>query len=81
MPRSRFSYSTHPRQINNVFNVPCRIATKANAVETILHGSVGLLTPRSGGHLLSLQCYVSPYDIFEEGTGAQLNFTDTTSEL
>lgn len=61
--------------------VPCRIATKANTVETILHGSVGLLTARSGGHLLSLQCYVSPYDIFEEGTGAQLNFTDTTSEL
>ncbi|XP_060795335.1 mediator of RNA polymerase II transcription subunit 1 isoform X2 [Neoarius graeffei] len=55
-----------------------RIATKAGTVETILHGSVGLLTPRSGGHLLSLQCYVSPYDVFEEGTGAQLNFTDTT---
>ncbi|ROL47992.1 Mediator of RNA polymerase II transcription subunit 1 [Anabarilius grahami] len=48
----------------------------ANAVETILRGSVGLLTARSGGHLVSLQCYVSPDDIFEEGTGAQLNFTD-----
>ncbi|XP_027014865.2 mediator of RNA polymerase II transcription subunit 1 [Tachysurus fulvidraco] len=55
-----------------------RIAMKANTVETILHGSVGLLTPRSGGHLMSLQCYVSPYDTFEEGTGAQLNYTDTT---
>ncbi|KAK7122896.1 hypothetical protein R3I94_019870 [Phoxinus phoxinus] len=53
-----------------------RIATNANTVETILHGSVGLLTARSGGHLVSLQCYVSPNDIFEEGTGAQLNFTD-----
>lgn len=53
-----------------------RIATNANSVETILHGSVGLLTARSGGHLVSLQCYVSPNDIFEEGTGAQLNFTD-----
>uniref|UniRef100_A0A8C1SI04 Mediator of RNA polymerase II transcription subunit 1 n=1 Tax=Cyprinus carpio TaxID=7962 RepID=A0A8C1SI04_CYPCA len=46
-----------------------RIATNANTVETILHGSVGLLTARSGGHLVSLQCYVSPNDIFEEGTG------------
>ncbi|KAM9462396.1 mediator of RNA polymerase II transcription subunit 1 [Clarias gariepinus] len=55
-----------------------RITTKANTVETILHGGVGLLTPRSGGHLLSLQCYVSPYDIFEEETGAQLNYTDAT---
>ncbi|KAG5854834.1 hypothetical protein ANANG_G00042030 [Anguilla anguilla] len=55
-----------------------RLATNANTVETILHGSVGLLTARSGGHLVSLQCYVSPYDVFEEGTGALLNFTDST---
>uniref|UniRef100_A0A671YDV9 Mediator of RNA polymerase II transcription subunit 1 n=1 Tax=Sparus aurata TaxID=8175 RepID=A0A671YDV9_SPAAU len=53
-----------------------RLATNANTVETILHGSVGLLTARSGGHLVTLQCYVSPYDIFEEGTGSQLNLTD-----
>lgn len=37
---------------------------------------MGFLTARSGGHLVSLQCYVSPYDIFEEGTGTQLNLTD-----
>ncbi|XP_038128567.1 mediator of RNA polymerase II transcription subunit 1 [Cyprinodon tularosa] len=42
-----------------------RLAMNANVVETILHGSVGWLTPRSGGNLVSLQCYVSPYDIFE----------------
>ncbi|KAM9425402.1 mediator of RNA polymerase II transcription subunit 1 [Pholidichthys leucotaenia] len=54
-----------------------RLATNANTVETILHGSVGLLTARSGGHLVSLQCYVSPYDIFEEGTGTHLNLTDS----
>ncbi|KAL7372722.1 hypothetical protein ABVT39_021450 [Epinephelus coioides] len=53
-----------------------RLATNANAVETILHGSVGLLTARSGGHLVTLQCYVSPYDIFEEGPGTQLNLQD-----
>ncbi|CAK6956668.1 mediator of RNA polymerase II transcription subunit 1 [Scomber scombrus] len=53
-----------------------RLATNANTVETIVHGSVGLLTARSGGHLVSLQCYVSPYDIFEEGTGSHLNLTD-----
>lgn len=58
-----------------------RLATNANTVETILHGSVGLLTARSGGHLVSLQCYVSPYDIFEEGTGTQLNLTDSNGKF
>lgn len=57
-----------------------RLATNANTVETILHGSVGFLTARSGGHLVSLHCYVSPYDIFEEGTGTQLNLTDNNGE-
>lgn len=57
-----------------------RLATNANTVETILHGSVGLLTARSGGHLVSLQCYVSPYDIFEEGTGTQLNLMDNNGK-
>lgn len=57
-----------------------RLATNANTVETILHGSVGLLTARSGGHLVTLQCYVSPYDIFEEGTGSQLNLTDNNGK-
>lgn len=55
-----------------------RLATNANTVETILHGSVGLLTARSGGHLVSLQCYVSPYDIFEVETGSQLNLSDSS---
>lgn len=58
-----------------------RVATNANTVETILHGSVGLLTARSGGHLVSLQCYVSPYDIFEEGTSTQLNLTDNNGRF
>ncbi|KAL6094955.1 med1 [Pungitius sinensis] len=53
-----------------------RLATNANAVETILHGGVGLLTARSGGHLVSLQCYVSPYDLFDEGLSTQLNIPD-----
>uniref|UniRef100_A0A096LU77 Mediator of RNA polymerase II transcription subunit 1 n=1 Tax=Poecilia formosa TaxID=48698 RepID=A0A096LU77_POEFO len=53
-----------------------RLATNANTVETILHGSVGWLTPRSGGNLVSLQCYVSPYDIFEVETGSQLSLPD-----
>lgn len=57
-----------------------RLATNANTVETILHGSVGLLTARSGGHLVSLQCYVSPYDIFEEGTGTQVNLMDNNGK-
>lgn len=57
-----------------------RLATNANTVETILHGSVGFLTARSGGHLVSLQCYVSPYDIFEEETGTQLNLADNNGE-
>ncbi|MGH0155087.1 UNVERIFIED_CONTAM: hypothetical protein FKN15_044356 [Acipenser sinensis] len=54
-----------------------RSATNANTVETVLHGSVGLLTKRSGGHLMNLKCYVSPYDIFEEGTGTLLNLNDS----
>lgn len=45
-------------------------------METILHGGVGLLTARSGGHLVSLQCYLSPFDIFEEGPDSQLNSPD-----
>ncbi|XP_057681787.1 mediator of RNA polymerase II transcription subunit 1 [Corythoichthys intestinalis] len=53
-----------------------RLATNANAVETILHGNVGLLTARSGGHLVTLQCYVSPYDIFEQGMGVHINMAD-----
>uniref|UniRef100_A0A8C6Q3T3 Mediator of RNA polymerase II transcription subunit 1 n=1 Tax=Nothobranchius furzeri TaxID=105023 RepID=A0A8C6Q3T3_NOTFU len=53
-----------------------RVATAANAVDTILHGTVGLLTARSGGHLVTLQCYVSPYDIFEVEASSQLNLNE-----
>ncbi|XP_014740941.1 PREDICTED: mediator of RNA polymerase II transcription subunit 1 [Sturnus vulgaris] len=45
-------------------------ATNANPLDKILHGSVGYLTPRSGGLLMNLKYYVSPYDLFEDGTGA-----------
>ena len=62
------------------FCMSSRLATNANTVETILHGSVGLLTARSGGHLVTLQCYVSPYDIFEEGTGTHLSLTDNNGK-
>uniref|UniRef100_A0A674GY59 Mediator of RNA polymerase II transcription subunit 1 n=1 Tax=Taeniopygia guttata TaxID=59729 RepID=A0A674GY59_TAEGU len=44
-------------------------ATNANPLDKILHGSVGYLTPRSGGLLMNLKYYVSPYDLFEDGTG------------
>ncbi|NWX93279.1 MED1 polymerase, partial [Nothoprocta pentlandii] len=47
-------------------------ATNANPLDKILHGSVGYLTPRSGGLLMNLKYYVSPYDLFEEGTGAPI---------
>ncbi|ETE70899.1 Mediator of RNA polymerase II transcription subunit 1, partial [Ophiophagus hannah] len=47
-------------------------ATNASPLDKILHGSVGYLTPRSGGHLMNLKYYVSPYDLFEEGTGAPI---------
>ncbi|XP_024065794.1 mediator of RNA polymerase II transcription subunit 1 isoform X2 [Terrapene carolina triunguis] len=47
-------------------------ATNASLLDKILHGSVGYLTPRSGGHLMNLKYYVSPYDLFEEGTGAPI---------
>ncbi|XP_065555203.1 mediator of RNA polymerase II transcription subunit 1 [Lathamus discolor] len=45
-------------------------ATNANPLDKILHGSVGYLTPRSGGLLMNLKYYVSPYDLFEDGSGA-----------
>ncbi|KAK9396878.1 mediator of RNA polymerase II transcription subunit 1 [Crotalus adamanteus] len=47
-------------------------ATNASPLDKILHGSVGYLTPRSGGHLMNLKYYVSPYDLFEEGTGVPI---------
>ncbi|XP_062364237.1 mediator of RNA polymerase II transcription subunit 1 [Cinclus cinclus] len=47
-------------------------ATNANPLDKILHGSVGYLTPRSGGLLMNLKYYVSPYDLFEDGTGAPM---------
>ncbi|KAG2460532.1 MED1 polymerase, partial [Polypterus senegalus] len=58
-----------------------RLATSGSTLYTILHGSVGLLTPRCGGHLMNLKCYVSPSDVLacdmlEEGTGALLQLSD-----
>uniref|UniRef100_A0A8D2Q4H8 Mediator of RNA polymerase II transcription subunit 1 n=1 Tax=Varanus komodoensis TaxID=61221 RepID=A0A8D2Q4H8_VARKO len=47
-------------------------ATNASPLDKILHGTVGYLTPRSGGHLMNLKYYVSPYDLIEEGTGAPI---------
>uniref|UniRef100_A0A8D0GP18 Mediator of RNA polymerase II transcription subunit 1 n=1 Tax=Sphenodon punctatus TaxID=8508 RepID=A0A8D0GP18_SPHPU len=47
-------------------------ATNACSLDKILHGSVGYLTPRSGGHLMNLKYYVSPYDLFEEGIGTPI---------
>ncbi|XP_078280526.1 mediator of RNA polymerase II transcription subunit 1 isoform X2 [Rhinoraja longicauda] len=53
-----------------------RLATNASNLDTILQGNVGYLTPRSGGHLMNLKYYVSPYDVFEDGTGAPLNLNE-----
>ncbi|XP_069093553.1 mediator of RNA polymerase II transcription subunit 1 [Pleurodeles waltl] len=52
-------------------------ATNASTLEKILHGSVGFLTPRSGGQLMSLKYYISPYDLFEDDTGASISLTET----
>lgn len=57
-----------------------RLATSASTLETLLHGSVGLLSARSGGHLVSLHCYLSPYDLLEERTCAPLNLTDNNGK-
>ena len=68
---------------NAVFFFLCvlfRLASNATTLKTILHGSVGFLTARSGGHLVSLQCFVSPYDIFDEDTGTQLNLTESNGK-
>lgn len=57
-----------------------RLATSANTLETLLHGSVGLLSARSGGHLVSLHCYLSPYDLLEERTCSPLSLTDNNGK-
>ncbi|TKC38451.1 hypothetical protein EI555_002553 [Monodon monoceros] len=42
--------------------------TNAGPLDKILHGSVGYLTPRSGGHLINLKYYASPSDMLDDKT-------------
>uniref|UniRef100_A0A672RFS6 Mediator of RNA polymerase II transcription subunit 1 n=1 Tax=Sinocyclocheilus grahami TaxID=75366 RepID=A0A672RFS6_SINGR len=51
-----------------------RIATNANTVETILHGSVGLLTARSGGHL-DIDYYLLLYSAVPRTLGVSVSVT------
>ncbi|XP_023367024.1 mediator of RNA polymerase II transcription subunit 1 [Otolemur garnettii] len=43
-------------------------ATNAGPLDKILHGSVGYLTPRSGGHLMNIKYYASPSDLLDDKT-------------
>lgn len=43
-------------------------ATNAGPLDKILHGSVGYLSPRSGGHLMNLKYYASPSDLLDDKT-------------
>uniref|UniRef100_A0A8C9HCI0 Mediator of RNA polymerase II transcription subunit 1 n=1 Tax=Piliocolobus tephrosceles TaxID=591936 RepID=A0A8C9HCI0_9PRIM len=47
-------------------------ATNAGPLDKILHGSVGYLTPRSGGHLMNLKYYVSPSDLLDDKTASPI---------
>uniref|UniRef100_A0A4W3IU76 Mediator of RNA polymerase II transcription subunit 1 n=2 Tax=Callorhinchus milii TaxID=7868 RepID=A0A4W3IU76_CALMI len=54
-----------------------RLASNASNLDMVLQGSVGYLTSRSGGHLMNLKYYVSPYDLFEEGRGSPINLNES----
>uniref|UniRef100_A0A8C4L2W4 Mediator of RNA polymerase II transcription subunit 1 n=1 Tax=Equus asinus TaxID=9793 RepID=A0A8C4L2W4_EQUAS len=47
-------------------------ATNAGPLDKILHGSVGYLTPRSGGHLMNLKYYASPSDLLDDKTSSPI---------
>ncbi|XP_018415667.1 PREDICTED: mediator of RNA polymerase II transcription subunit 1 isoform X3 [Nanorana parkeri] len=46
--------------------------TNASVLDKILQGTVGYLTPRSGGHVMNLKYYITPYDLFDDVTGASI---------
>ena len=47
-------------------------ATNAAPLDKILHGSVGYLTPRSGGHLMNMKYYASPSDLLDDKTASPI---------
>uniref|UniRef100_A0A8C9UKM8 Mediator of RNA polymerase II transcription subunit 1 n=1 Tax=Spermophilus dauricus TaxID=99837 RepID=A0A8C9UKM8_SPEDA len=47
-------------------------ATNAGPLDKILHGSVGYLTPRSGGHLMNMKYYASPSDLLDDKTASPI---------
>ncbi|XP_076399409.1 mediator of RNA polymerase II transcription subunit 1 isoform X2 [Peromyscus maniculatus bairdii] len=47
-------------------------ATNATPLDKILHGSVGYLTPRSGGHLMNMKYYASPSDLLDDKTASPI---------
>ncbi|XP_072009425.1 mediator of RNA polymerase II transcription subunit 1-like isoform X2 [Engystomops pustulosus] len=51
--------------ISALFNLS-RPKTDKDRIITILHGKVGLLSPRSGGTPMNIEYYISPYQILEE---------------
>uniref|UniRef100_A0A2K5ZM72 Mediator of RNA polymerase II transcription subunit 1 n=1 Tax=Mandrillus leucophaeus TaxID=9568 RepID=A0A2K5ZM72_MANLE len=79
-------FSKHLKGLVNLYNLPgdneasqsgpyhlsYRKATNAGPLDKILHGSVGYLTPRSGGHLMNLKYYVSPSDLLDDKTASPI---------
>uniref|UniRef100_A0A8D2BQ02 Mediator of RNA polymerase II transcription subunit 1 n=1 Tax=Sus scrofa TaxID=9823 RepID=A0A8D2BQ02_PIG len=62
-------FSKHLKGLVNLYNLPGdKKATNAGPLDKILHGSVGYLTPRSGGHLMNLKYYASPSDLLDDKT-------------
>ncbi|PIO36193.1 hypothetical protein AB205_0098300, partial [Aquarana catesbeiana] len=50
--------------------------TNASILDKILQGTVGYLTPRSGGHVMNLKYYITPYDLFDDVTGASITLNE-----
>uniref|UniRef100_A0A1D5R259 Mediator of RNA polymerase II transcription subunit 1 n=2 Tax=Macaca TaxID=9539 RepID=A0A1D5R259_MACMU len=66
-------FSKHLKGLVNLYNLPGdKKATNAGPLDKILHGSVGYLTPRSGGHLMNLKYYVSPSDLLDDKTASPI---------
>ncbi|XP_032802072.2 mediator of RNA polymerase II transcription subunit 1 [Petromyzon marinus] len=53
-----------------------RAATNVSVEEVILQGVVGYVSPRMGGHLMTLKYFVSPYDLLDEKTKSTVTLND-----
>uniref|UniRef100_S4RS26 Mediator of RNA polymerase II transcription subunit 1 n=1 Tax=Petromyzon marinus TaxID=7757 RepID=S4RS26_PETMA len=58
-----------------------RAATNVSVEEVILQGVVGYVSPRMGGHLMTLKYFVSPYDLLDEKTKSTVTLNDNNGSV